>query len=45
MFPQGIESLRPIILTAVEDGGHVKEAIEPRLSALDRVKSEMAQGE
>lgn len=45
MSPQGIESLRPIVLTAVEDGGSVKETIEPPLSALDRVKSEMAQGQ
>lgn len=40
----GVEAIRPTAEKAVRDGDGLKEAIRPVLNAVDRVKSEMAQG-
>lgn len=45
LTPQGIESIRPIAQTAINDGDRAKEAIKPLLTAIDQVRSKMTQGE
>lgn len=44
LTPQGIESIRPVVHTAIVDGARVQESINPLLTAIDQVKSGMAQG-
>jgi Protein of unknown function (DUF2959) len=44
LTPQGINAIRPVAQRAVQDGDNLKETIKPVLTAIDRVKYEMAQG-
>lgn len=42
---QGIESIKPVAQTAVQDGEKLKETIKPVLTAIDQVKANMTQAE
>ena|ERR1700674_3098570 len=44
LTPQGIDAIRPVARRAVTEGDNLKETVKPVLTAIDRVKSEMAQG-
>lgn len=44
LTPQGIESIIPVVHTAIVDGARVQESIKPLLTAIDQSKSGMVQG-
>jgi hypothetical protein len=44
LTPQGIETIRPIARRSAQEGDNLKETVKPVLAAIDRAKTEMAQG-
>ena len=43
LTPQGIDSIRPIAQRAAKEGDSLKESVKPELTAIDLVRTEMAQ--
>lgn len=43
LTPQGIDSVRPIAQRAAKEGDSLKESVKPVLTAIDLVRTEMAQ--
>jgi hypothetical protein len=41
---KGIESITPTAEKSIQDGDHLKDAVKPVVSAMDRARAEMAQG-
>lgn len=44
LTPSGIESIRPVAQTAVNNGENLKETIKPVLTAINQAKADMTQG-
>jgi hypothetical protein len=44
LTPKGLASITPVTQTAMQDGEKLKDRLQPVLSAIDAVKSEMAPG-
>ncbi|OGU00223.1 MAG: hypothetical protein A2079_00360 [Geobacteraceae bacterium GWC2_48_7] len=44
LTPQGVQAIKPIAERAVKDGENLRESVRPVLAAIERAKTEMAQG-
>jgi hypothetical protein len=44
LTPKGVDAITPTVQQAITDGGNLKDAVQPVLSAIDNARSELAQG-
>jgi hypothetical protein len=44
LTPQGVQAIKPIAERAVKDGENLRESVRPVLAAIERARTELAQG-